>query len=57
MAAVTRQERIVAYVLGASTLAALLETAGILGDPAACKAIADAEAGKGHTYSLADLDE
>jgi hypothetical protein len=34
---------------------AMLETAELLANPAACKAIADAEAGKGRAYSLDEL--
>jgi prevent-host-death family protein len=57
MATITRHEKAVAYVMGADDLAALIETAEILANPAARKAIADAEAGKGRVYSLEDLAE
>lgn len=57
MATITRHERAVAYVLGAEDLAALIETAEILANPAAMKAIADAEAGRGQVYPIEDLGE
>ena len=41
MATITRHEKAVAYVMGAEDLSALIETAEILGNPAAMKAIAD----------------
>jgi PHD/YefM family antitoxin component YafN of YafNO toxin-antitoxin module len=57
MATITRHEKAVAYVLGADELAALIETTEILANPAAQKAIADAEAGRGRVYTLDDLGE
>ena len=57
MATITRHERAVAYVLGAEDLAALIETAEILANPAAMKAIADAEAGRGQVYPIEDRGE
>jgi prevent-host-death family protein len=57
MATITRHEKAVAYVMGAEDLAALIETTEILANPAAMKAIADAEAGRGRTYDLDDLGE
>lgn len=57
MATITRHDRPVAYVLGAGDLAALVETTEILANPAAQKAIADAEAGHGRVFKLSDLDE
>jgi len=57
MVTITRHEKAVAYVMGAEDLAALIETTEILANPAARKAIADAEAGRGRTYTLNDLEE
>ena len=57
MATITRQEKAVAYVMGADDLAALIETTELLANPRARKAIADAEAGKGQVYTLDDLEE
>jgi PHD/YefM family antitoxin component YafN of YafNO toxin-antitoxin module len=57
MVTITRHEKAVAYVMGAGDLAALIETTEILANPAAQKAIADAEAGRGRVYSLGDLGE
>jgi prevent-host-death family protein len=57
MATITRHEKAVAYVMGADDLAALIETTEILANPAAQKAIADAEAGRGRIYPLEDLRE
>jgi PHD/YefM family antitoxin component YafN of YafNO toxin-antitoxin module len=56
MVTITRHEKAVAYVMGADDLAALIETAEILANPAAIKAIADAKAGKGKVYSIDDLE-
>ena len=56
MATITRHEKAVAYVLGADDLAALIETTELLANPKARKAIADAEAGRGKSYSLDDLE-
>jgi antitoxin YefM len=47
----------VAYVLGADDLASLIETMEILANPAARAAIADAETGRGRTYSLDEIVE
>jgi prevent-host-death family protein len=57
MATITRHDKAVAYIVGADDLAALIETTEILANPAAFKAIADAEKGKGRIYSLNDLKE
>ena len=57
MATITRHQKTVAYVMGAEDLAALIETTEILGNPAAQKAIADAEAGRGLVYPLDELGE
>jgi antitoxin YefM len=57
MATITRHEKPVAYVLGADDLSSLGETMEILASPAARKAIADAEAGRGAVYTLSDLGE
>jgi prevent-host-death family protein len=57
MATITRHEKAVAYVLGAEDLAALIETTEILANPAAQKAISDAEAGRGRVYRLEELEE
>lgn len=57
LATITRHDRAVAYVLGADDLAALIETMEILANPAARAAIADAEAGRGRTYSLDEIAE
>jgi prevent-host-death family protein len=57
MATITRHEKAVAYVLGADDLAALIETTELLANPAARKAIADAEAGRGRAYPLGSLGE
>jgi prevent-host-death family protein len=57
MATITRHEKAVAYVMGADDLAALMETTELLASPAARKAIADAEAGRGRVYTLDDLGE
>jgi prevent-host-death family protein len=57
LATITRHDRAVAYVLGADDLASLIETMEILANPAARAAIADAEAGRGQTYSLDEIAE
>jgi antitoxin YefM len=57
MATITRHEKAVAYVMGAEDLAALIETTEILANPAAQKAIADAEAGRTRVYPLDALGE
>ncbi|HEY4989650.1 MAG TPA: type II toxin-antitoxin system prevent-host-death family antitoxin [Opitutaceae bacterium] len=57
MATITRHEKAVAYVMGAEDLSALIETAEILANPAAMKAIADAKAGRGRVYSIDELEE
>jgi prevent-host-death family protein len=57
MATITRHEKAVAYVMGADELSALIETAEILANPAAMKAIAIAESGKGRVYSIEELGE
>jgi antitoxin YefM len=56
MATITRHEKAVAYVMGAEDLSALIETVDMLANPAALKAIADAEAGRGKVYSIDDLE-
>lgn len=55
MATITRHDRAVAYVMGADDLSSLIETMEILSNPAARSAIADAEAGRGRTYSLDEV--
>jgi prevent-host-death family protein len=57
MATITRHGKAVAYVLGADDLTALIETTELLANPAARKAIADAEANRGRTYTLDELEE
>jgi prevent-host-death family protein len=57
MATITRHQKAVAYVMGADDLSALIETVEILANPAAMKAIADAEAGRGRVYTLDELAE
>jgi PHD/YefM family antitoxin component YafN of YafNO toxin-antitoxin module len=57
MATITRHGKAVAYVMGADDLAGLIETTELLANPAARKAISDAEAGRGRVYSLDDLGE
>ena len=58
MATITRHEKAVAYVMGADDLAAaLIQTTELLANPAARRAIADAEAGRGRVYTLDDLGE
>lgn len=57
MATITRHEKAVAYVMGADDLAALIETTELLANPAARKAIADAEGGRGRVYPLDDVRE
>jgi len=52
MATITRHEKAATYVMGAEDLSALIETAELLSNPAAMKAIADAEAGRGRVYSI-----
>ena len=56
MATITRHEKPVAYVIGADDLASLVETMELLANPAARKAIADAEAGKGRVYTLDEVE-
>jgi len=57
MATITRHGIPVAYVMGADDLASLAETMELLANPAARKAIADAEAGKGKVYTLDEIEE
>lgn len=57
LATITRHEKAVAYVMGADDLAALIETMEVLADPAAMKAIARAEEGKGPIYTLDDIPD
>jgi antitoxin YefM len=57
MATITRHDKPVAYMLGADDLTALIETTELLANPAARKAIADAEANRGRTYTLDELEE
>ncbi len=56
MATITRHDKPVAYVIGADELASLVETMELLANPAARKAIADAEAGKGRLYTLDEVE-
>jgi hypothetical protein len=51
-----QDQKAVAYIMGADDLASLVETTEILANPAAMKAIAEAEAGRGKLYSLDDLE-
>jgi prevent-host-death family protein len=57
MATITRHEKAVAYILGADDLTSMVETMELLANPAARKAMADAEAGKGRLYTLDQLEE
>ena len=57
LATITRHDRPVAYVIGAERLAAIAETMEILANPAAMKAIRDAETGKSRLYAATDLPE
>lgn len=57
LATITRHDQPVAYVIGTERLAAIAETMEILANPAAMKAIRDAEAGKGRLYDAEDLPE
>ena len=57
MATITRHDKPVAYVLGADDLAGLVETIELLASPSAMKAIAEAEAGRGRTYTLDEIEE
>ena len=57
LATITRHDRPVAYVIGAERLAAIAETMEILANPAAMKAIREAETGKGRLYPATDLPE
>ena len=54
---IVRRDRPVAFIMGVHDLAALIETAEIMSNPKARAAIADAEAGRGRTYSLAEIVE
>lgn len=55
LATITRRKKPVAHIISAERLSAIAETMEILADPAAMKAIRDAEAGKGKWYSIEDL--
>ena len=57
MATLTLHEKAVPKVLGAEDLAAPVETIEPLENPAARKAIADAETCRGRVYALDELDE
>ena len=55
LATITRHEKAVAYVLGVREFTALVETMELLANPAARRAIQDAEAGRSRLYDLAEL--
>lgn len=57
LATITRHDQPVAYVIGAERLAAIAETMEILANPAAMRAIRNAEAGRGRLREAADLPE
>ncbi len=57
LATITRHQRPVAYVLSPERLSELLETMEILADPAAMRAIRDAETGRGKAFPAGDLPE
>ena len=46
-----------AYLMGAEHVAALIETAEILANPAALTAIADAESNRGRVYTLDEIPD
>ena len=55
LATLTRHHKPVVHVISAGRLAAIAETMEILADPAAMKAIRDAESGKSKTYPASVL--
>ena len=55
LATIPRHEKAVAYVLGVREFTALVETMELLANPAARRAIQDAEAGRSRLYDLAEL--
>jgi PHD/YefM family antitoxin component YafN of YafNO toxin-antitoxin module len=55
LATIIRRKKPVAHIISAERLSAIAETMEILADPAAMKAIRDAESGKGKWYSVEDL--
>lgn len=52
-----RRNKAVAHIISAERLAAIAETMEILANPAAMKAIRDAEAGRGRSYPAKALPE
>jgi antitoxin YefM len=57
LAALTRNDKPVAYVIGAERLAAIAETMEILADPPAMKAIRDAATGQARSFPASTLLE
>lgn len=57
LATITRHEKPVAYVISPERFKEILETMEILSDPAAIKAIRDAEAGRTKFIDLEDLPD
>jgi len=55
LATITRHHKPVVHIISAERLSAIAETMEILADPAAMKAIREAETGKGKWYSVEDL--
>ena len=55
LATITRRKKPVAHIISAERLSAIDETMEILADPAAMKAIRDAESGNAKTYPASVL--
>jgi prevent-host-death family protein len=55
LATITRRKKPVAHIISAERLSAIAETMEILADPAAMKAIRDAESGNAKTYPASAL--
>ena len=55
LATITRRKKPVAHIISAERLSAIAETMEILADPAAMKAIRDAESGNAKTYPASVL--
>ena len=55
LATITRRKKPVAHIVSAERLSAIAETMEILADPAAMKAIRDAESGNAKTYPASVL--
>ena len=55
LATITRHHKPVVHIISAELLSAIAETMEILADPAAMKAIRDAESGKAKTYPASAL--